>query len=359
MNKNIKVQRNIIKAIIALIILMIAMIIAYSLYQKDNDNSIKAYSESGFFYDTFIEITVYSNNEEGAKTALNIIMDQCSDYEMLFSKTLVESEIYKLNTERDVIVSSTTSLLLNYCVSMYYITNGYFDISTGTYLEGFDTETCSIYDEETVSELLEVVDIDNLCLNTDDDGVCYASLIDDVTTIDLGGAAKGFIADRISNYLKSSGFTDFIINLGGNLLVSGYKNSENGNVYSLGIQKPFDSQGSVMLSITGTDMSVVTSGIYERYFVSGDKIYHHIFDPFTGYPVENNLYSVTIIGEESFMCDCFSTAVFVMGLTEGMEFINNYDGYEAVFIDDQYNVYVSDGLVYNEEDASITIKTTD
>ena len=101
-------------------------------------------------------------------------------------------------------------------------------------------------------------------------------------------------------------------------------------------------------------MSVVTSGIYERYFKKNNKIYHHILNPKTGYPVENNLFSVTIISESSIEGDALSTSVFVMGLSKGLSLINSLENIYAVFITKDYKIHLSDGLSIDSDNV-ITI----
>ena len=117
--------------------------------------------------------------------------------------------------------------------------------------------------------------------------------------------------------------------------------------YNIGIQKPFDD--SVIASIALKDKCVVTSGIYERYIESYGKIYHHILDPKTGYGAENELASVTVIGEKALDCDALSTVCMLLGTESGMDIINNTADTEAVFIDRENNITLSSGL-YREKD---------
>ena len=166
-------------------------------------------------------------------------------------------------------------------------------------------------------------------------------------SIDLGGIAKGYVADQLKDFLESKQISSAIINLGGNILTIGNNQGED---FKIGIKKPFaqkDDEYSATIHIR--DKSVVTSGIYERYFEENNKIYHHILDPETGYPVENNLYSVTIISDRSEEGDALSTATFVMGLEKGLSFVNQSEGIEAVFITKDYKLHLSDGLTINDK----------
>ncbi|MBO7093867.1 MAG: FAD:protein FMN transferase, partial [Spirochaetia bacterium] len=160
--------------------------------------------------------------------------------------------------------------------------------------------------------------------------------------VDLGGIAKGYIADRVKDFLVSSGAGAGIIDLGGNILVFGKK--PDGSDFRIGIQDPFGGRGSAIGVVTMAEGSVVTSGIYERFFEQDGKRYHHIFDVRTGFPVENNLSGVTIVTMESAAGDALSTAVFALGLEKGMALVEKTDGAEAICITKDKEVYISSGL---------------
>ena len=116
------------------------------------------------------------------------------------------------------------------------------------------------------------------------------------------------------------------------------------NKFNIGIQKPFSNTGEALITVAASDCSIVTSGNYQRYFEKDGKIYHHIIDTSSGYPVNNNLSSVTVISEFSVDGDCLSTACYSLGLNDGLEFVNSLDGVEAVFVDENNKITISDGL---------------
>ena len=163
------------------------------------------------------------------------------------------------------------------------------------------------------------------------------TLTDPEAKIDLGGIAKGYIADKLKEYLKNQGVEHALINLGGNMLALGGR--PDGSDFRIGIQEPFAADGTVLTNLSISDKSVVSSGNYERYFEKDGIIYHHILDPDTGYPVQNNLYQVTIISDSSVQGDALSTTCYALGLEAGMELIQNTDGVEAVFVTDDLEVH--------------------
>ena len=160
--------------------------------------------------------------------------------------------------------------------------------------------------------------------------------------IDLGGIAKGYAADQIVKYLKSKDVESAIINLGGNVFILGEK--EKNTPFKVGIQDPTSKDGSSIGNIAVSNKSVVTSGIYERYLEKDGIIYHHMIDPSTGYPFENNLSSVTIISSSSIVGDGLSTTTFGLGLQKGMKLIESLDNTDAIFITKDKKVYTTSNL---------------
>ena len=159
--------------------------------------------------------------------------------------------------------------------------------------------------------------------------------------IDLGAIAKGYITDRLVEYLTDNGVTSAIISLGGNIYAIG---TSDGRPFRIGVQDPAGEGGAILGYVEISNKSVVTSGDYQRFFVQDGKVYHHILDPETGYPTDNGLASVTIISDRSTDGDALSTSCFVLGLEDGMELVNGIDGVEAIFVDHDGNMYFSDGF---------------
>jgi len=165
--------------------------------------------------------------------------------------------------------------------------------------------------------------------------------------LDLGGIAKGYMTDQVKTYFLNHGVSTAIIDLGGNIYVMGDspKGTKSGN-WTVGIQDPKASRGTAIGSLPAKNMSIVTSGIYERYLKKNGKVYSHLMDPKTGSPYQNNLMGVSIISKKSVDGDGLSTATFDKGLKAGMKYINGKSdqGIGAIFITKDKKVYVSDNL---------------
>lgn len=155
--------------------------------------------------------------------------------------------------------------------------------------------------------------------------------------IDLGAIAKGYIADRVRDFLHQQGISDGLINLGGNVQTLGTPQEE----WSIGLKKPFAEADALLGTIMLTNKSVVTSGIYERYFEQDGKRWHHILDPRSGYPLNNELDSVTIISSDSLDGDIWTTLIFGAGVEKGRELLRHRQDIEAIFVTKNRDIILS------------------
>ncbi|HET7838257.1 MAG TPA: FAD:protein FMN transferase [Rectinemataceae bacterium] len=159
--------------------------------------------------------------------------------------------------------------------------------------------------------------------------------------LDLGSGSKGYAADLLVDLFRKGGVTSALIDLGGNIYVMGSK--PDGKPWRVGLQNPDATRGTYVGVASLVDKTMVTSGVYERYFFHNGKRYHHILDTRTGYPVDNGLTSVTIITDRSFDADGLTTTLFAMGRQKGME-LAKQRGVDVIMIDDQRKVYLSPGV---------------
>lgn len=330
-----------------LICLILAVILLMSLTACQTSSETEV-SLTSYCFDTTITITIYSYaGEEDADDIINQCFGLCNHYETLFSRTLDDSDISHINnsdgqkTEVHQVVAEIISNSLEYS----RLSGGAFDITIAplTSLWDINNNTGTIPSEDDIHSALNHIDYNTISVDEE-----FVTLSDPDAQIDLGGIAKGYVADKLKSYMVSEGVTSAIIDLGGNILTIGGKSS--GDDFKIGIKKPFSENASeYAATIDVNGKSVVTSGIYERYFEKDGKIYHHILDTKTGYPVENNLYSVTIISNTSESGDALSTSAFALGLDEGLKLINSLEKTEAVFITNENKILLTDGLEINEE----------
>lgn len=312
----------------------------------------KSAEDTRFMLNTICSITVYSekNKDKTSEELVDEAFDLCQTYEDTFSRTIEGSDIYNINNSggAPVTVSDDTIEILETAKYFSELSDGAFDITTAplSIRWDFEGENPSVPPDDEIQELLAKVDYTKIKIDGN-----TVTLEAPVEAIDLGAIAKGYIADKLAEFLKDNGVTSAIISLGGNIYAIG-ENAEEKRPFNLGVQDPQAEDGSILGYLQLSDKSLVTSGDYQRYFMQDGKRYHHILDPKTGYPAESGLSSVTIISDSSVVGDALSTTCFVLGKDKGLELINSYDGVEAIFIDHDGNMYFSDGfgsdLVFNE-----------
>lgn len=165
--------------------------------------------------------------------------------------------------------------------------------------------------------------------------------------IDLGALAKGYIADKIMTYLKNEMIDSAIINLGGNVLVHGDNPNRSEGYWVIGIQHPKNKRGQNIGAVKIKNQSVVTSGTYERRLVIDDKEYHHIFDRQTGYPIQTEMASISIVSKQSVDCEIWTTRLFGLSIKEALDILNAVSYIEGIIITKDDRIYLSDGLKHH------------
>lgn len=329
-------------AIIIMIILSICVILFFNINKSQNISgnkySNKAITKEGFHFDTYVKITLYdcaenSHASSDFETILNEAINICASYEKICSPTNPESELYILNNNLNFLAGNTVEInpllqeIINKTEKITLPFENKFSIYSGDLCNLWDFNKKTVPSKEAIQNALD--NLNNSSIKT---------------SITLGASAKGYVADKIGEYLKNQGINEALIDLGGNILAIGDK--YNDSLYGIGIKKPFSSQNEPICAVKIKDKSVVTSGIYERYFIENDIIYHHIIDISTGYPVSNDILSVTIIADSSFVADCYSTGFLLMGKDFALNLSNSkwFENVECIIIDKNYNIYMSDGL---------------
>ena len=282
-------------------------------------------------FNTVVTLTINScSGDESADDIINECFGLCYNYEKLFSRTKDSSDVSAINNSngQPVEVKPVVAELIEDSIYYSELSNGAFDITIAplSILWNITGDNPSVPSSDDITNALSHVNYENISVNDS-----TVTLADPEAKIDLGGIAKGFVADKIKSYMIQTGVTSAIINLGGNIVTIGGK--KNGGNFNIGIQKPFGSSEEYSAIVKGSNLSIVT-----------------------GYPVDNRLLSVTIISEDSLSGDALSTTCFALGLKKGMRLIENTPEIEAVFIDKDYTIHTSSGLVLDEgEDGVPTI----
>lgn len=314
------------------------------------DSTASAYQTGFISMDTYISLTVYGGNrEEAAKEC----QKEIKRLEGLFSVTDPDSEVTKINEARGktVTVSEDTKAVIARALTTGEESGGALDITLRPVVAewGFTTGEYKIPDSDVLERLLEKVDYRSVSLEGN------SVTLPDGFQIDLGSAAKGYAGDRAVETLKACGVTSALVNLGGNVQTLGGK--PDGSDWSVAVRSPFDESNLCVLKVR--DKALVTSGNYERYFEDENgKRYHHIIDPADGYPADNGISSVTVIGESGLECDALSTALFVMGADRAAELWRERGGFEMLLVTDDKRIFITEGAFgsfSNLSDMEVTV----
>lgn len=325
--------------------LIIALIaICFFIYIFRGNFNKGDYSQTYYDLNTVSEITLHNVKESDSEKILKECGDILLNIDNTMSKTRNNSDVSKINEnagEEYVKISNDTFEVIKKAISFSDISNGVFDISIGPVVDlwGIGTDNARVPNKDEITEKLSLVNYKDISINEKTKSI---KLNKKGMEIDLGGIAKGYAADKIVEYLKSQNVDSAIINLGGNVFILGEKAKD--TPFKVGIQDPTSEGGTSIGNIAVSNKSVVTSGIYERYLEKDGTIYHHMIDPSTGYPFENNLSSVTIISSSSIVGDGLSTTTFGLGLEKGMELIESLNNTDAIFITKDKKVYTTSNL---------------
>ncbi|SEO91702.1 thiamine biosynthesis lipoprotein [Amphibacillus marinus] len=313
-----------------------------------NDSGLltSPHTQREFLIGTIINLSVYDEDKE---YTLQLAMDRISELEQLISEELNSTKVFEINREAGkspVYVSDELYELIKISIDYGIQSDGGFDVTIGPLTQlwriGFDDARKPGQDE--IEDVLGLINHENVELD-DENQTVY--LVKEGMELDLGAIAKGYIADQVNLLLDEEGVTAAIIDLGGNIFVKG--NRPSGGDWSVGIQNPFLGRGELVGKIKASDKSVVTSGIYERYLEVDDETYHHLLDPDTGYPFNNEIAGVSIISDLSVDGDALSTVAFAKGLVEGKAFIEELEDVEAIFVTRDRAIYLTSGIVDNFE----------
>ncbi len=312
------------------------------------------FDQTAFVLDTVVNFSIWTNqnmDEEHAKIILTQAEELCKHYEQMMSKSIETSDVYRLNhaNGQEILVEPETAALIQKSIEYSKLSDGYFDITILPVKElwDFKADNPTVPTQEQIDAAKKLVNYKNIFVgeeSKDSSGnvVGVNVKLANGAMIDLGGIAKRYIADRVAEMMQAEGVTKGIVNLGGNVLMIGEK--EPGVPWSVGIQDPSGEQNKYITTVKIVGESVVTSGVYERYFEKDGVIYHHLLDPFTGRPVENGLVSVSIIAESSVDCDALSTTCFVLGEEKGLALIESLAEVEAIFVESSGEMVYSSGM---------------
>lgn len=306
------------------------------------------------YFDTVSVFTAYTSSADTFSEMCDIFESEIEKYHRLFDIYNTYDGICNLKTLNDsdgapIPLGKEVTEFIDWCKEMYVLTDGYMNIALGSVLKLWhdcreeaqrSDGTARIPTSAELSEASEHTDITKVITDTESGTVI---LSDPLMSLDVGAVGKGYAAKRIHKALIDTGYTDFLINLGGNITVSGKRGDTSD--WNVGIENPTQPQSALKTALL-SDISLVSSGSYLRYFECDGVRYHHIINPYTLMP-ENTYLSVTVLDTDPARADALSTALFNMDTEDGTALIDELDGVEAMWIlNDGTEIYSSNFRKY-------------
>ncbi|WP_410770941.1 FAD:protein FMN transferase [Fontibacillus sp. BL9] len=310
--------------------------------QTSQNQVVEPLSQTFFIFDTVVNVKIYDNRATTKNfEELEALMKNIDNK---ISRTNPDSEIHQVNAQAGIApveVSPDTFELVSLAVDYAKKTNGLLDPSIGPLVSLWNIghEGAHVPPAEEIAAAQQLTDYRKIELNPEKHEIYLQAK---GMEIDLGSYGKGYAADAIYDYLAEQDFHSAIIDLGGNIFAMGSK--PGGKTWNVGIQDPDQERGNPIGSVRIKDKTVVTAGIYERFFIEDGKLYQHIIDPRSGYPVDNNISSVTIVTDRSTDADTMDTSLLIMGIEEGLKFAENTPNTEVLFITKDKKLYATSGF---------------
>ncbi|MBE6740731.1 MAG: FAD:protein FMN transferase [Ruminococcaceae bacterium] len=300
------------------------------------------------YFDTVSTVTAYDTDEAQFNKHYDAFHNKLGEYHRLFDIYNEYEGINNIKTINDKAKDSPVKVderiieLLEFGKEVFEISGGKTNICFGSVLSLWHTaqEEKKLPDENKLKEAAKHTDINDLVIDSENKTVFFK---DKDLKLDVGAIAKGWVAKEICNWAQSELWNSAMLSLGGNICTFGYKESDGKSLWNVQIESPKQNDKNGVAVVKIKDMSVVTSGDYQRYFELDGKRYCHIINTDTLYPSEF-MHSVSVLCKDSALADALSTTLFNMSIEEGKALIEKTDGTEAVWVDESYNTVYSSGF---------------
>lgn len=300
----------------------------------------RAYKEELFAMNTLISLDIYTENPKFSLQPYSRIL---YDLEEKYSRHQKNTMLFQVNErahQNPYPIDEEWIYLLKKSADFYTLSQHKFDVSIGPLLDIWDVTgpKKSPPEDDQIERAKQKVCFESIVI----DEKLKTIQMPPGMILDLGAILKGYATDLLVSQLKRDKVPSALLNLGGNVYAHGLK--EGKAPWRIGIKNPHLGATGFVGVLSVSDKAVITSGLYERYFIWQDRIYHHILDPQTGYPADNQLLSVTIVSSSGIDADILSTACFLLGLEEGFKLMENFEDSGAIFITKNNEVYISPNL---------------
>jgi len=321
-----------------IVLLIICLLLSVSCAQQET-------TRTDFALGTVCSVTLYEN---GRKNIYDEIFSRVREIENLMSVNISASDVSRVNAAagiEPVQIKEDTFKVIERAVYFAELSGGAFDPAVGPLVSLWDISgKPRVPSKEEINSVLPLINWRNIKM---DARLKSVYLTQRGMSLDLGGIAKGYAADEAAEIIKSYKINRAKIDFGGNIIMIGARLDK--NPWRVGVQYPGENRGSIIGILQIPEKTVVTSGVYERNFEKNGVFYHHLLSVTDGYPVNNNLLSVTIIADVSMDADALSTAVFVLGYEKGLSLLESYGDAQAVFVFKDNSVIATPGIDFTPE----------
>lgn len=341
-----------------IIAVFLSVVILLSAVGCNTQKSAEKFTDYSFdFFDTVTTIVGYAQNKEEFDGVCSLLKAELSKYHKLFDIYNTYDEITNLadlnklydGKHKEQKVNSKIIDLILFSKEMYTLTKGKTNIAMGSVLSIWhqyrtdgkeNPQNAKLPPLEELKAAAEHININDVVVNKEKSTVFLA---DDKMKLDVGAIAKGYVTEKLYDFLKEKNISGYVINLGGNIKTLG--THPNGELFSVGIENPDtkDEKNPFIETLNIKDMSVVTSGNYQRYYTVNGKNYHHIINPQTLMPSEY-FTMVSVVFEDSGVADALSTALFSMELEEGKALVNSLPNTQAMWVELSGKVHKTEGF---------------
>lgn len=301
-------------------------------------------AKTEYVFGTFCTVNTF---EAGTQKLYDEIFARLFELDAILSANSTTSNIAEINSFaglKPVLAHADTLYVLNFALDYSDKTQGTLDPTVGPLVKTWNigSNLAKIPNQEEIQKAIQLINYKNVQIDSENQTVF---LTEPKMALDLGAIAKGYAADEVVKILEKHKIKRALIDLGGNVYAFGQK--QNGEAWNVGLRDPLDDTGKPIASIAIANQSVVTSGVYERYFEKDGISYHHILNTATGYPVETDLVAVTIISSSSILADTLSTSVFALGEEKGRALLSTIPNVEAIFIYKNKHIKTTYGIKKN------------
>lgn len=325
-----------------LIVILLLVLVSLILLFIDK-SSYKDYTRSYFYFDTYINVKVNTiktekemndifNDIDYLYDSYHKLTDAFDSYDGIVNVYYLNNN---LNNNENIEIDTRLANIIKTGIDFYDITDGLFNVAAGN---------LTIKWKEFIDSCDKLPNMEELNVNTNIndiklDGNNYSKSND--IKLDLGGIAKGYVTELVGRYLEENDIYSYIINAGGNVMVG---KAYNKDTFLVGITNP-DNKDDMFTKVKVNNLSIVTSGSYQRYCTLDGINYNHIINPITKYP-SNYMKSVTVVSKSSMMADIYSTYLFLLPVEDGLKIVNNTPDIEAIWYIDKDNIVRSDNFNY-------------